>query len=204
MDLIILAGSSGNGKSTVGKKLHELLKSPFMEFTWLPEFRALNPHTNITPKEEEQIAFENMMLVCKNYLRHKFENIIVSDFDDVRLIDIPIQFKDFSYVIITLYSENDEIIKQRMVQRMQTKLKDEESYDNYDFSIKHNKMIATRKLLPNEYRIRTDNQSPEQIAEHIITITKEHKPENNFNPSQYTRDDYNTCFNEDGQYGECI
>jgi len=67
MDLIILAGSSGNGKTTVGKKLHELLKSPFMEFTWIPEFRTLNPHTSITPKKEEEIAFENMMLVCKNY-----------------------------------------------------------------------------------------------------------------------------------------
>ena len=43
-----------------------------------------------------------MMLVCKNYLRHKFENIIISDFDDKRLLDIPIQLKDFSYVIITL------------------------------------------------------------------------------------------------------
>ena len=57
MDIIVLAGSSGNGKSTVGNKLHELLKSPFMEFTWIPEFRSLNPHTCITPKEEEQIAF---------------------------------------------------------------------------------------------------------------------------------------------------
>ena len=47
MDLIILAGSSGNGKTTVGKKLHELLKTPFMEFTWIPEFRTLNPHTSI-------------------------------------------------------------------------------------------------------------------------------------------------------------
>jgi len=200
MDLIILAGSSGNGKTTVGKKLHELLKSPFMEFTWIPEFRSLNSHTSITPKEEEQIAFENMMLVCKNYLHHKFENIIVSDFNDVRLLDIPIQFKDYSYVIITLYSESDESIKNRMIQRMQTKSKNEESYDDYDFSIKHNKMIANRKLLPNEYRVRTDNNTADKVAECIINIIKEHQPKNDFVLSQYTSDDYNTCFNEEGFY----
>jgi len=200
MDLIILAGSSGNGKSTVGKKLHELLKSPFMEFTWIPEYRSLNPHTSITPKQEEQIAFENMMLVCQNYLRHKFENIIISDFDDKRLLDIPIQFKDFSYVIITLYSESDESIKERIVHRMQTKLKNEESYDDYDFSIKHNKIIANRKLLPNEYRVRTDNNTVDEIGERIVNIIKQHQSENDFVRSQYSCDDYNTCFNENGFY----
>lgn len=200
MDLIILAGSSGNGKTTVGKKLHELLKSPFMEFTWIPEFRVLNPYTSITPKKEEQIAFENMILVCKNYLHHKFENIIVSDFDDMRLLDIPIQFKDFSYVIITLYSEDDESIKERIIKRLNTKPENEESYDNFDFSIKHNRIITNRKLLPNEYRVRTDNQTAEEIAEHILEIIKEHQSVNDFVLSQYFRDDYNTCFNEDGFY----
>ena len=200
MDLIILAGSSGNGKTTVGKKLHELLKSPFMEFTWIPEFRALNPHKNITPKKEEEIAFENMMLVCKNYLRHKFENIIVSDFNDVRLLDIPLQFRDFSYVIITLYSESDESIKERIINRMKSKSENDESFDDYEFSIKHNKIIANRKLLPNEYRVRTDSNTVSNIAECIINIAKEHQPENNFVRSQYSRDDYNTYFNEDGFY----
>ena len=200
MDLIILAGSSGNGKSTVGKKLHELLKTPFMEFTWIPEFRSLNPHTSITPKEEEQIAFENMILVCKNYLHHKFENIIVSDFDDVRLLDLPIQFRDYSYVIIALYSESDESIKERILQRKHTKPENEESFDDYNFSINHNKIIATRKLLPNEYRVRTDNQTPDEIVERIISIINEHQPMNNFVLSQYSRNDYNTCFNEKGFY----
>jgi len=133
-------------------------------------------------------------------LRHKFENIIVSDFDDVRLLDIPMQFRDFSYVIITLYSESDESIKARIINRMKTKSENEESYDDYEFSIRHNNIIANRKLLPNEYRVRTDNNTADNIAECIINIANEHQSENNFVLSQYARGDYNTCFNEDGFY----
>ena len=140
------------------------------------------------------------MLVCRNYLRHKFENIIVSDFDDVKLLDIPIQFIDVSYVIITLYSESDESIKERIVQRKQTKSKNEESFDDYDFSIKHNKIIANRKLLPNEYRVRTDHRTPNEIAKHILEIIKEHQPKNDFNINEYSHEDYHTCFNEKGYY----
>jgi hypothetical protein len=171
-----------------------------MEFTWIPEFRSLNPYTNITPKEEAQIAFENMMLVCRNYLHHKFENIIVSDFDDVKLLDIPIQLKDVSYAIITLYSESDESIKERIIQRKQTKSENEESFDDYDFSVKHNKIIANRKLLPNEYRVRTDNHTADEISKYILEIIKKHQPKNNFDINEYSHDDYNSCFNENGYY----
>jgi len=200
MDLIILAGSSGNGKSAVGKRLHGIFKSPFMEFTWIPEFCNKNPHTSITPAEEERIAFENMMLVSKNYLRHGFKNIILSDFNDVRLLDIPAEFKDYSYAIITLYSESGESIKNRIIRRMETKKEGEESFDDYDFSIKHNKMIASRKPLPNEYRVRTDDKPAEAVAENIIGIINKHKPENNYDISRYDRGDYYTCFNGDGFY----
>ena len=94
MDIIMVHGSPGNGKTTIAAKLHEHFQSPWFEFGWIPEFRMLNPHTSITMREEEQLSFENVVLVAKNYVRHGFRNIILSDLDDVRMLDIPRRSRD--------------------------------------------------------------------------------------------------------------
>ena len=100
MDFIIVHGSPGNGKTTIAQELHRRLKSPWFEFGWIPEFTQKNPYSNISQKEEEQMSFENLVLVCKNYINHGFENVLLTDFDDIRMLDIPQVFKEYNYVII--------------------------------------------------------------------------------------------------------
>jgi hypothetical protein len=95
-------------------KLHERLKSPWFEFGWIPEFRNLNPHTDISCYDEEQISFENLVLVCKNYKKHGFHNVILTDINDKRMLDICNEFKDDNYIICTLYSDSDELIVNRI------------------------------------------------------------------------------------------
>ena len=46
LDIIIIHGALGSGKSTTAKMLHEKLRSPWFEFGWIPEFRNLNPYTD--------------------------------------------------------------------------------------------------------------------------------------------------------------
>ena len=96
MDIIIIHGSPGCGKTTVSGKLHEILKSPWFEFGWIPEFCMLNPQTEISCGDEEQISFENLVLVCHNYIKHGFENIVLSDLNDKRMLDIPTVFNGYS------------------------------------------------------------------------------------------------------------
>ena len=195
MDLIVMHGSPGNGKTTVSKKLHELLKSPWFEFGWIPEFTHLNPHTQISAKQEEHMTFENLMLVIKNYIKHGFENIILSDWQDIRMLDIPVQFAEHSYVIVTLYSECDETIKHRILTRVNGN-----SYKNFEKSIALNKMIIGRKPLPNEYRIRSDNQTVDEIVAQILGIIKTHKHVTDFCADEHNVGDYYTYFNGNGAY----
>jgi len=163
MGIIVVHGSPGNGKTTISKKLHEMLEAPWFEFGWIPEFAKLNPHNKILPKEEEQLAFENLVLVSKNYIKHGFENVILSDLNDARMLDIPMQFGEVHYIIITLFSERDDVITDRILTR-----DNGNDYKNFEESIATNKKIIGRALLPNEYRIRSDNQTVEAITAQII------------------------------------
>lgn len=187
MDFIIVHGSPGNGKTTIAKELHRRLESPWFEFGWIPEFTQKNPYTRITQKEEEQMSFENLVLVCKNYIAHGFENILLTDLDDIRMLDIPQVFKEYRYVIITLYSESDDVLKERILTR-----DNGNDFRNWEESLKTNQLILNRKTLPNEYRIRSDNQAPEQIGDIAMKILNEHTQNTSFHINDYNRGDYFT------------
>ena len=92
-----------------------------------------------------------------------------------------------NYVIITLYSENDDVIKERILTR-----NNGNDFRNWEESIKTNQLIMNRKTLPNEYRIRSDNQNPNQIGDIIIEILNEHKQNTSFYSKDYNKDDYFT------------
>jgi len=185
MDFIIIHGAPGNGKTTIASMLHERLGAPWFEFGWIPEFTKLNPHTHITQAGEEQLSFENIVLVARNYRKHGYENVLLSDLNDARMLDIPIVFGDASYVIITLYSENGDVLRDRIMTR-----DNGNEYRNFEEALAINRMITERRLLPNEYRIRSDNQSPAQITERIQAIIASHTHNPDFNAEAYRREDF--------------
>jgi predicted kinase len=195
MGVIIIHGAPGCGKTTVSRALHEKLKSPWFEFGWIPEFANLTPHTRITPKQEEQIAFENLVLVAKNYMRHGFTNIIFSDLQDVRMLDIPEAFAGHNYVMVTLFAEDNDVIKARTLGR-----DNGNDYRDFEQAIAINTQIKNRRPLPNEYRICWDKQSVDEIVAQALHILQTHKPAAACDLAQYNRDDYFTYFDENGSY----
>ncbi|MBE0698672.1 MAG: hypothetical protein IH586_17275, partial [Anaerolineaceae bacterium] len=80
-DILFIHGAPGVGKSTIAEALHRRLNSPWFEFGWIPEFRQKGEVT-LPYEEEEQLSFENLCLVVRNYLRHGFRNIILTDLRD--------------------------------------------------------------------------------------------------------------------------
>lgn len=76
-DFIFIAGSPGSGKTTISKLLYEKLNHPpLIDFGNLRE-----PHLEINwlnqSKKEEQMSFENLLYILKNYIKHGYKNVVI-------------------------------------------------------------------------------------------------------------------------------
>jgi hypothetical protein len=160
--IIFIHGAPGCGKTTVAGKLHEKLKCPWFEFGWIPEFRHLNPHTEISYAQESQMTFETLALVAKNYVSHGFEHVILSDIED-RFIPQISEFYGDDYLMFTLYSNDDALIKERILTRGNGNM-----YKNFEAAIALNQTIKSRPLYSTERRICSDTKPPDDIAAEIL------------------------------------
>ena len=194
MDIIIIHGSPGTGKTTVATHLHERLKSPWFEFGWIPEFNQLNPHTRILPKKEEQLSFENLVLVCKNYLKYGFKNILLTDLQDIRMLDIATAFESYQYLIVTLYSNEDTLIKNRILNR-----NNGNEYRNVNEALNLNDKIKKRAPLANEMRLCIDGLSIEEMGDTICDWIQNYR-QDSVVKTDVNKADYFTYFDKTGNY----
>ena len=161
-DIIFIAGAPGTGKSSVAMALHKKMKTPIFEFGWIPEFRDKG-NVLISYKEEEKMSFENLALVLKNYIKHGFKNIIVTDLEDKRILQLEKVFKKEKYILFTLIVDDEAILKKRIMNEKRSG-----GYRNWKEGIAINKKILKRKLLKNEIRIDAENNSVEKIVKEIL------------------------------------
>src|SRR5919199_4705247 len=105
-DLIVIAGAPWSGKTTVADLLHRTLESPYIDFGYIREFHLDRAWKNQSPREE-QMSFENLVYILKNYIRYGYKNIIVTDLQDFRVQRIPELFAENSYLIATLVIKSD-------------------------------------------------------------------------------------------------
>ena len=168
MDVIVIHGAPGCGKTTAAALLHARLKSPWFEFGWIPEFTRRNLHTEISGAEEERLSFENLMLVTRNYLRHGFENVILSDLSDARIPDIARELCGVPHIIVTLFAEDGDLLRRRILART-----GENTYKDWRQAQRINEGIAARPLLPNEVRVCVDDLKAEEIAAKIAALAEE-------------------------------
>ena len=164
MGVIFITGCPGSGKSTVAALLHEKLKCPWFEFGWIPEFRQKNPHTEISYEEEEQISAENLLLVTDNYLRRGFSHVILTDIREPLTEAIYSHFASGQILLVTLIAENNDAIRRRVLTR-----NNGNEYRDAEEAVLLNETFRTRPLLPGEIRLYCDTNTPESLAESIIS-----------------------------------
>lgn len=160
LDLIVVGGAPGSGKSTVAQHLVERFQSPMIDFGWLREWH-LDPAWQRASPQEEQMAFENLVFVVHNYRKYGYSRVIVHDLEERRIRDIPRSFATLDYAIFTLVVTDDAVLRARVGARRN-------GFRDVGRALAWNRTVRTRSALPREYRHDTAAEQPTAVCEKII------------------------------------
>lgn len=163
-NLIAIAGAPGSGKTTVSNLLYAELKSPYIDFGDVRSFHLDSSWSNQSEREE-QMSFENLIYILKNYFRHGYKNLILNDLQDFRVRQIPVIFADYDYLIATLVVTSDDEIAARVRNR-------NSGFTNVERAVRWNREIQQRPALKNEFRIDNTHNEPQQTAAAILQIAR--------------------------------
>lgn len=164
LDLLIIAGAPGSGKTTVSDILFATLQSPYIDFGDVRNFHLDHEWSNQSPREE-QMSFENLIYILKNYVSYGYKNVILNDLKDFRVRQIPELFAAYNYLIATLVIESDDELAARIRTR-------NSGFTNVERAVECNKEIQQRPLLAREYRIDNMRNNSQQSADIILELAR--------------------------------
>ena len=160
--VIVIAGAPGTGKSTLARVLQERTQTPLFEFGWIPEFRHI-PNGYISYEEEEQISFENLVLVTRNYLRHGFRGVILTDLNNRYVAEIGAVFSGLDYRIVTLVLQDEAVLAQRVLDPSRTS-----AYRDVEAALAINRSILSRPCYPYERRVDVTGKDVAAVLTEIL------------------------------------
>lgn len=160
-DLVIIGGAPGSGKSTVLNIVKERLGNPVIDFGWLRQFHLNNNWTDKSAKEES-MAFENLVFITKNYIRHKYRNIIVEDLLYGNAIKLLKLFPKNRVLVVILTCNKHELAKRVGKAR-------ESGFDDVKKALEYNRKWKKARI---KGAIRVDNShnNPKKTADKILKI----------------------------------
>jgi len=162
-DLIIVSGAAGSGKTTICKLLNRKLNTPYIDFGWLRQFHLKLDWSN-QGKEEEALAFDNLIYIIRNYLNHGYKNVFVTDLSEERVEEMTKIFSKNDFIVASLIVNSDEELKKRVLGERDS------GYRDFNNAITWNKFIRERTNLPNEHKIDNTHNDPEKTAQEIIKL----------------------------------
>lgn len=163
-DLIILGGAPGSGKSTVGELLREEAGFTLIEFGLLRQGHLNNAWTNKS-SEEESMAFENLVFIINNYLKHGYHNILVTDLRNEKMSILREMFEERNIAAIYLTLSDDEELKKRVLGERDS------GFRNIEAALEWNERLKSYEPQSNEFKIDTTNTTPQETAQKIVEIT---------------------------------
>jgi predicted kinase len=162
MDVILIHGAPGAGTTTLAQALHAQLKSPWFEFGWIPEFRHKG-EAEISYEEEEQISFENLCLVARNYLRHGFRNIVISDLRDPYIRKALRVFARRRLLLVTLIISDEDVLKTRVLDETRSS-----GYRDWQEALNLNRLYQSRPPHQRELRLDAAQVDVKGLVEIIV------------------------------------
>jgi len=164
-DLIVIGGAPGTGKTTVSKLLAKELNSFVFDFGILREVHLDDKWSNQS-KKEEQMSFDNLIFIIKNYKKNGFKNIILTDLQDFRVEQIPEVFPELNYVIISLFVSKDEELRKRIESPRDSGYKDTKK------AIEWNLALMERPAVKNEFKLDNTHNKPDETVKDILGLLK--------------------------------
>lgn len=164
-DFIFIAGAPGSGKSTIAKALQLNLDCPLFEFGWIPEFRNTGER-KLSYIEDEALAFENLVLVAKNYARHGFKNVIITDLNNKFVEQLPDLFGEYDFAIYTLRLKDEQLLKSRVLDGSRSS-----EYRDWEEAVVINKSLNNRQPFTGETFIDVGAETAEVVADRILADT---------------------------------
>lgn len=162
-DIIIIAGAPGTGKTTVSEMLRQKLDSPLIDFGDLRIWH-LDKNWSNQSAEEEQMAFENLVFILKNYIKRDYRNIIVTDLKDERVNLLSRSLSPLEVIIFTLTVRDDKELKKRVLGERDSGFKNVEGAQVW------NKKIIERESFINEYKIDNTHSDPKKTVNQIMAL----------------------------------
>lgn len=163
-NFIFILGAQGSGKTTIARLLKEKLNSVHLDYDWIRGLHLDKGWKNVNNTEEE-MSFENLIFLLKNYAKHNYENVIVGGFTETNISKVFGELQNYKNIVITFYLNNDEVLKQRVL----TESRDS-GFRDFKQSIQFNRKLKDELHFPNEHKIDNTNQNPEETASQILEI----------------------------------
>ena len=160
-DFIFIIGTSGIGKTTLGKGLFAHYNGAFVEQNMVPEFGI--PKNVDEGIFEEQVCWECCVAQMMKFHEMGIKNIIGADFDDLRTADIPDVFKGYNYITVKLVCKDLSQLHNQMENRKNGLI-------DYELQRKCSDKVNKRPLLINEVEIDITNKTSQQVLDEAIRI----------------------------------
>ena len=159
-DLIIVRGAPAVGKTSLGKLMKKVFVKGFV--VEVDHVRAMVNSVNWVQKEEHLKALDATEKLVKSYLAAGYKPAIVIDtFNPSKLKLFTDAFTDYSYIIVSLFAEND-ILEQRLIHR-------ETGFKDWDMTKILNDEVGKYRH-EKEVLLDTSSLNKEEVLQKIIQI----------------------------------
>ena len=169
LDFIFVIGTSGIGKTTLTKGLLEYYKTVIIEQNMVPEFISRDGIEEMSGELEERTCWENTKAMAFCFHKLGYKNIIISDLDDLRTADIPIDFKSYNFITLKLVCSDMKQLENQMKNRPNGLI-------DFELQKKCNDKVMKRELLPNEHIIDVTGKNEKQVFLDAINILTNESP----------------------------